>query len=84
MTKDTLKLRYERPKTDLLGVMDTIFIFWEFVIPEHQGKGVGLMYRMMEYHRDIIQLPGIKEASAAFIPLLETLDELISTADGQR
>lgn len=44
--------RYERPKTDLLGVMDTIFILWEFVIPEHQGKGVGLMYRMMEYHRD--------------------------------
>ncbi|WJN64645.1 hypothetical protein Erwinia_phage_Pastis_00094 [Erwinia phage Pastis] len=52
MTKDTLKLRYERPKTDLLGVMDTIFILWEFVIPEHQGKGVGLMYRMMEYHLD--------------------------------
>ncbi len=42
-----------------------------------------IILAILSCHRDIIQLPGIKEASADFIPLLETLDEFISTVDGQ-
>ncbi|AEJ81529.1 gp010 [Erwinia phage vB_EamP-S6] len=44
-------LRYEMPRLDLLGILDNLFIFREFIDGTPEG-GTSLMYRMMEYHLD--------------------------------
>ncbi len=44
-------LRYARCRTDLLGILDNLFIFREFIDGTPKG-GTSLLYHMMEYHLD--------------------------------
>lgn len=44
-------LRYDRPRTDFLGILDNICIFREFIDGSKRG-GTTLLYMMMEYHLD--------------------------------
>jgi len=43
-------LRYQKPATDFLGILDAILLFREFIDGKRQGNTV--MFHLMEYHLD--------------------------------
>lgn len=43
-------LRYQKPATDLLGILDAMMLFREFI--DGSRKGNTVLFRLMEYHLD--------------------------------
>lgn len=43
-------LRYQKPATDFLGILDAMLLFREFI--DGSRKGNTVMFHLMEYHLD--------------------------------